>query len=152
MQRLQLICLTSSIVILSMMGTSKGTDPRLVPTTANDLTEAQLRDSPVFNPNPSSMTNSVMPRLVIDAHLAQGIPALMSAAGAGAFGGDSLEEVMIDVNKGSEIGIAKPNGWPRRAKYPGRWCHSDMKDVAYFFNYEFYKKAIEVGRLKKEVK
>ena len=91
----------------------------------------------------------LVPRLVIDAHLAQGIPALMSAAGAGRI--FSLNErYQFDCNSTDDI--SGPNGWPQRSKYPGRWCHSDMKDVAYFFNYEFYKKAIEVGSLKKEVK
>ena len=27
------------------------------------------------------------------------------------------------------------------------WLHSDMKDVAYFFNFEFFKKVIEKGDL-----
>ena len=115
---------------------------------ANGLTEAQLRADPVFNPSPTSMMNSVIPRLVIDANLAQGIPALMPAAGAIAFGGDAMEEVMIDVNENSEAGVLKPNGWPSHSSYPNRWCHSDMKDVAYFYNFKFYDKAVEKGNLK----
>ena len=45
-------------------------------------------------------------------------------------------------------GIAKPNGWPMRTKFPGRWRHSDMKDVAFYFNYKFYEKIAEKGNLK----
>lgn len=44
-------------------------------------------------------------------------------------------------------GIAKPNGWPMRTKFPGRWRHSDMKDVSYFYNYKFYEKVKEKGGL-----
>ena len=129
----------------------EGDDPPLIKydaNTANGLSWAQLRTDPVFNPRPSSMMNSVIPRLVIDAHLAQGIPALMPAAGAIAFGGDAMEEVMIDVNENSEAGVLKPNGWPSHSSYPNRWCHSDMKDVAYFYNFKFYDKAVEKGNLK----
>ena len=93
----------------------------------------------------TSMMNSVIPRLVIDAHLAQGIPALMPAAGAGEL--TSLEDgLQFDVNL--ESGVLKPNGWPNHPNYSERWCHSDMKDVAYFYNFKFYDKAIEKGNLK----
>ena len=129
----------------------EGDDPPLIKydaNTANGFSWAQLRTDPVFNPRPSSMMNSIIPRLVIDAHLAQGIPALMPAAGAIAFGGDAMEEVMIDVNENSEAGVLKPNGWPSHSSYPNRWCHSDMKDVAYFYNFKFYDKAVEKGNLK----
>ena len=112
---------------------------------ANGLTEAQLRADPVFNPSPTSMMNSVIPRLVIDANLAQGIPALMPAAGAGEL--TSLEDgLQFDVNL--ESGVLKPDGWPDHPDYSGRWCHSDMKDVAYFYNFKFYDKAVEKGNLK----
>ena len=48
----------------------------------------------------------------------------------------------------SPDGVPKPNGWPSHPKYPNRWCHSDMKDVAYFYNFKFYDKAVEKGNLK----
>ena len=125
-----------------------GDDPPLIKynaTTANGLSWAELRTDPVFNPRPSSMMNSVIPRLVIDAHLAQGIPALMPAAGAGEL--TSLEDgLQFDVNL--ESGVLKPNGWPNHPNYSERWCHSDMKDVAYFYNFKFYDKAVEKGNLK----
>lgn len=44
--------------------------------------------------------------------------------------------------------IERPNGWPVRSKYNGRWCHSDMKDVAYFYVFKFYEKVVEKGNLK----
>ena len=42
----------------------------------------------------------------------------------------------------------RPNAWPDRKKYPGRWCHSDLKDVAYFYVFKFFDKVIEKGNLK----
>ena len=39
-------------------------------------------------------------------------------------------------------------GWLRRKDNRDHWLHSDMKDVAYFFNFKFYDKAIEKGNLK----
>lgn len=118
-------------------------------TVANARIVAELRENPVFNPFPESITNSVIPRLVIDAHLAQGIPALTVAAGV-----DIMESVFVpgkrfDLNSlNDEYGVLRPNGWPDRSSYQGRWCHSDIKDVAYFFNFKFYDKAIEKGGLK----
>lgn len=44
-----------------------------------------------------------------------------------------------------------PNGWPDHPNYSGRWCHSDMKDVAYFYNFKFYDKAVEKGNLKRSM-
>ena len=117
--------------------------------TANGRTLADLRDDPVFNPIPFSMMNSVIPRLVIDAHLAQGIPALMPAAGAGGMETVFAAGKRFDLNLDNDsFGISKPNGWPNHPNYSGRWCHSDMKDVAYFYNFNFYDKAIEKGNLK----
>ena len=81
------------------------------------------------------------PMLVIDAHLAQGIPALMPAAGAGAIGIENENQLNWNT-------MPRPNGWPDHPNYSGRWCHSDMKDVAYFYNFKFYDKAIEKGNLK----
>ena len=53
---------------------------------------------------------------------------------------------MIDLNDTSKI--ARPNQWPERAVYNGQWCHSDLKDVAFFYGFKFYEKAIEKGNLK----
>jgi len=46
------------------------------------------------------------------------------------------------------VQIDRPNAWPERSDYQGQWCHSDMKDVAYFYVYKFYDKVIEKGNLK----
>ena len=55
---------------------------------------------------------------------------------------------MVDLNFNSLEGIERLNGWPERINYPERWCHSDIKDVAYFYVYKFFDKVIEKGSLK----
>jgi hypothetical protein len=110
------------------------------------MSPEDFKTNTVFYCYPESMNSPTIPRLVIDAHLAQGIPALTPAAGAGAFGDESLQPNMINLDNPAVI--LRPNGWPSNPDYPDRWCHSDMKDVAYFYNFKFYDKAIEKGNLK----
>ena len=43
--------------------------------------------------------------------------------------------------------LIRPNGWPVREKWQSRWCHSDMKDVAYFYNFKLYETIVERGAL-----
>ena len=59
-----------------------------------------------------------------------------------------MRERMVDVNVASAHGILRPNAWPDERTYGGRWCHSDMRDVAYFYVFKFYEKVIEKGNLK----
>ena len=113
------------------------------------LTSEQLRADPVFNPYPVSITNGVIPLLVRSAHLTQGVPALTPPTGR-----TRLDNVLGDnrcfdenVNNG-EDGIVKTHNWPTRSSYGTRWLHSDMKDVAFWYNYRLYDKFIEAGGLK----
>lgn len=100
----------------------------------------------VFNPCPPSMTNSVNPRLVIDAHLAQGIPALSPPTGRTNL--SSIGIPSFDMNSAE----FKANAWPRTtenfADLGNRHLHSDVKDVAYFYVYPVFKKIVEVGGLR----
>lgn len=113
---------------------------------AKTMTEADFRTNTVFYCYPPSMNQPTIPLLVRGAHLAQGIPALTPAAGRMKFGDLRLRNDSFDCN--ATLQIARPNGWPERSDYRGQWCHSDLKDVAYFFNFKFYEKAIEKGNLK----
>ena len=113
---------------------------------ALEMTDADFRTNTVFYCYPASMNSTNIPLLVRGAHLAKGIPALTSAAGATQFGGSLMEQRMINLNDSND-GIPRPNGWPSRSSYPDRWLHSDMKDVSYFFNFMFFKKIIEKGNL-----
>ena len=115
---------------------------------ARRMSDADFRTNTVFRCHPASMDEPAIPLPVRAAHLALGIPALTPAAGATAFGGELLSAEMIDMNDDSSRGIARPNGWPYRAKYPGRWLHSDMKDAAYYFVYKLFEQLIEKGELR----
>ena len=126
------------------------------PEQAADLSSAQIRSVPVFNPYPASITNAPsMSLLVRAAHLTQGIPALAPPTGGcsvrAVFSGSRSFNLNLDADEdeeNEENGIPKPNGWPIRAKFLGQWLHSDMKDVAFYYNYKFYEKAAEKGGLK----
>lgn len=116
---------------------------------AQTMTEADFRTNTVFYCYPPSMNQPTIPLLVRGAHLAQGIPALTPAAGRCDLHNVLDEGMHVDLNDSqSQNGIARPNGWPERSDFNGQWCHSDMKDVAYFFNFKFYDKTIEKGNLK----
>ena len=111
-------------------------------------TDEQLRANPVFRPYPSSITNSVIPLMARAAHLTYGVPALTLATGRTAVGTlAQLDNFNLNVNS-ADTGIPKPNDWPTGRRYGSRWTHSDMKDVAYYFNFMFYEKVIEKGGLK----
>ena len=73
-------------------------------------------------------------------------PSLAPSVGLVAFGAESYEHKMCDLNDESKV--LRMNGWPERINYPERWCHSDIKDVAYFYVYRFFDKVIEKGSLK----
>ena len=99
----------------------------------------------VFNPYPASITNSANARLVIDAHLTQGIPALSPPTGRTNLGVIGIPS--FDMNAAE----FKANGWPRNQAEFGdlhsRHLHSDVKDVAYFFVHPVFRKIVEVGGL-----
>ncbi len=120
------------------------------PEQAAGLTSAQIRSVPVFNPYPASLTNTTsMSLLVRAAHLTQGIPALSPPTGGMDLSLKMFNDTNFNLNLNSETGgILKPHGWPTRSTYPGRWLHSDMKDVAFYYTYKFYEKVVEKGNLK----
>ena len=97
----------------------------------------------VFNPYPASITNSVATRLETDFHLAQGIPALSPPTGR-----TDLSDVNVtsfDINTPQFMA----NTWPRPndGQLGGRFLHSDIKNVAYFFVHPVFRKIVEVGGL-----
>ena len=122
--------------------------PKYSASEAAALSSEQLRNDPVFNPAPSSMTNSVIPLLVRGAILAQGIPALAPPTGGIVLPQWDAETSFNLNSEENNGGVLKPNGWPSRNRYSGRWLHSDMKDVAFYFTYKFYEKVIEKGGLR----
>ena len=111
---------------------------------ANAVTDAsEFATNTVFNPYPISITNSVATRLETDSHLTQGIPALSSPTGRTKF----RDDVMVSIDMNDRLYMA--NTWPRPidGKLGGRFLHSDLKNVAYFFAHPVFKKIVEVGGL-----
>ena len=77
--------------------------------------------------------------------LAQGIPTITPAVGNTALPDTFDENRRVNLNESS----FKPNEWPNRGReWQTRWLHSDMKDVAYYYNYELYRYIVEQGGLK----
>ena len=97
----------------------------------------------VFNPYPISITNSVASRLETDFHLAQGLPALSPPTGRTRF----REDVMESIDMNTPLYMA--NTWPRPddGQLGGRFLHSYIKNVAYFFVHPVFRKIVEVGGL-----
>ena len=126
---------------------------------AQQMLPEDFKTNTVFYCYPSSMNSTNIELLVRAAHLTQGIPALARPTGATRilFGISSYNnfdmnlttDIIDDNDQGNSIfGIPRPNGWPTRSKWNGRWLHSDFKDVSYFYNYKFYEKVIEKGNLR----
>lgn len=110
---------------------------------ANAVTDYSVfKTNTVFCSYPESMTNSANPRLVVDAHLTQGIPALSPPTGR-----TDLSEYGIPSFDMNEM---KTGGWPRTEEHPqgDGFLHSDIKNVAYYFNHAVFEKIVEVGGLR----
>lgn len=121
----------------------------ITPSEANAMTDADFRTNTVFQLTPISMNSPSLSRLQADAHLAQGVPALAPATGLSNLRALLPEGYRFDLNiNDASLGIARPNGWPSGRTYGTQWTHSDLKNVAYFYNYKFYIKVIDVGGLK----
>ncbi len=102
-----------------------------------------FKTNTVFDIYPQSITNASNPRLVIDAHLTQGIPALSPPTGRMNLTQYGL--LSIDMN-----GL-RANTWPRGSEFgemANRFWHSDIKNMAYFFVYPVFRKIVEIGELK----
>lgn len=43
----------------------------------------------------------------------------------------------------------KPNGWPRNHEtWKTRWLHNDIKDMAFLYTYNVFRKIVNDGGLK----
>lgn len=110
---------------------------------ANAFTSEALRSTPVFNPSPSSMLNSVIPIATRNDILAKGIPALSPATGRSIVKPELIKNIDMDA-------FSSPNGAWRlgSGELNSRWLHSDLKDVAYFFVHPLFIDLCEKGNLK----
>ncbi len=84
-------------------------------------------------------STNVVPRdrimAIRDRILADGIPARSFAAGANALGNKS-------VGKNLNYADFKSNEdkWPQKDQ---RWLHSDIKNLAFIFNYDFFERIVK---------
>ena len=104
-------------------------DTYLSAAAANAATANQLKTTPVFENNPSSLFSSTIPKTTRDALLAQAIPALSPPVGVVS----CLEQESHKVNENlfSERGSTEST-WPRSpvSMYGQSFLHSDIKNVA----------------------
>jgi len=100
----------------------------------NDFTDAELIASPVFRKFDNAtlhQTNVIaIAQTELNKVMGDGIPATSFAAGANPIGNAILEDYNYQ-------GRLRPNGWPRNQ---ANWMHSDIKNVAYFYIYDFFDK------------
>ncbi len=119
---------------------------RPVPQPGETLSPQELAQYPAFRHSPSWMNSPELSQLQIDSMLAQGIPTITPAVG-----NQELGAVFVAQNRKRNLDSMafKPNDWPNRGRdWKTRWLHSDMKDVAYFYNYMLYQFIVEQGGLK----
>ena len=104
-----------------------------------NLTQDDLIVHPVFRPffeDGLLTTNAISLEQVAPIRariLADGIPATSFAAGANPLGNGS-------VSGNINYATRKSGEWPRK---DGSWRHSDIKNIAFRFNWKFFKKLVE---------
>ena len=77
--------------------------------------------------------------------LAKYIPAVSTATGRRSVFNESGNEINMD--RDSEQGLVRPNGWGRdHPQYGSSWLHSDMKNMAYYYAFPLYHHLIEALR------
>jgi len=110
---------------------------------------SELGEHPVFLRYPASMFTNTIPIATQNEVLAKGIPALSEPAGGQIVNikdaaGNPLPNRNINMDT-----VARPNGWGRNHQVLGtRWLHSDMKNMAYFYNHKLFENVIANGGLK----
>ena len=98
-------------------------------TTANAMTEAQLRSSPVFRHSPDKMFVSPIPYTDRCEILTYGIPALSGPAGTRVL--EFTQNQTINASRNIDMATFKDDStWPVNTFFGTRWLHSDFKAVA----------------------
>ena len=100
----------------------------------NNFTDAELIASPIFREFDNELlhqTNVIeIARTEINKVLGDGIPATSFAAGSNPIGNCGIQNYHYWNGK-------RPNGWPDE---DGRWRHSDIIKMSYFYVYDFFDK------------
>lgn len=105
-------------------------------------TPGALATNTVFDLTPASMNDPAMDDDTLNAHLAEGIPALSDAAG---------RKAIFDATRAFNMNTeCKPGGgaWPNRGSpYFQRWLHSDLREVSFFLTHTLFEKLVKEGAL-----
>lgn len=113
---------------------------------ASTMSDEDFKTNTVFNAYPKSFLSRNITRSVADKHLSYGVPALAPAMGKSALPIVQANWVR-NYNLGETAdaqnlykGVLRPNGWPQRSEiYYGRWLHSDIIEVPYYYNFMAYR-------------
>ena len=109
---------------------------------ANSLSNSVLRTAPVFKHDPSYLFQTNMTNAKVTEVLARGVPALSYPAGTAEIEPESNPNFSFDIES-----FNRDNGWPNRNTYNTRWLHSDIKNVAYVYNFEIFNRIVNAGEL-----
>ena len=120
----------------------KGTGRKMpVPQDGEVIPFSDLVQHPAFRLEPGWLNSSYLSRHRINSMLALGIPTLTPAVGNQELGKE-------ESRKNLQTPDFQVNGWPNRGRaWQTRWLHSDIKDVAYYFNFQLYRYIVEKGGL-----
>ncbi len=113
---------------------------------ANAIPREALTTNTVFKVYPTSMNTNVIPRIMLDEHLAMGIPALSPATGVSTIGLAVDKEINLNYRDASN----PRSGWwrPGDDELDQKWLHSDIKDAAYHYIYPTFDDLVDRGGLK----
>jgi hypothetical protein len=118
----------------------------ITPQEANVLTDEQLRTTPAFRNNPLPLLQSS--NITINDRnqlLALGIPALSGPVGSRILGSPEKPLIMENLNMNS---LVSPNNWGRNhADYGTGWLHTDIVNMAFFYNYKLFEDIVNKGGL-----
>ena len=123
----------------------QGTWTRMEPEYAAGISDEALKTTPFFFRLPVELfaADSSAARAYAEEHLfdllARAIPARSFGMAANSASFDDTGIVSVNMQTECE------NGWPREQ---AEWHHSDLKAVAYKFNYMLYKKLVTEGELR----
>lgn len=79
---------------------------------------------------------------VVNAIIAQGMPALSYAAGRNSI------DIPGFYNYNMDDSANQPNGWGRSGEpYNDRWLHNDLKNMAYLYTYILFNELVSQGGL-----
>jgi hypothetical protein len=116
---------------------------QIYPQEANALTDDQLKVTPAFKNTPlpllQASTITINDRNQL---LALGIPALSGPVGSSTIKPTKIENVDINL-------LERPNNWGRNhTDYGTGWLHSDIINMAFFYNYKLFEDIVNKGGLK----